>query len=83
VIFRYFRLIINQDTNFIDMKKVLFTLTMVALVGGGTFAATSTYDGDPVKTEKKKKSKKKSKKKTECCSKTAAKSCCAKKKEEL
>ena len=65
------------------MKKVLIAFTLVAFLGGTTFAATS-FDGDPVKTEKtkgdeKKKKKKKKKKNAQKCTKTATtKSCCSK-----
>ena len=44
------------------MKKVLIAFTLVAFLGGTTFAAT-TFDGDPVKTEKTKGDEKKKKKK--------------------
>ena len=43
------------------MKKVLIAFTLVAFLGGTTFAAT-TFDGDPVKTEKTKGDEKKKKK---------------------
>ena len=64
------------------MKKVLIAFTLVAFLGGTTFAST-TFDGDPVKTEKtkgdEKKKKKKKKKKSQECTKTAkTKSCCSK-----
>ncbi len=61
------------------MKKVLIAFTLVAFIGGTTFAST-TFDGDPVKTEKTKgDEKKKKKKKSQECTKTATtKSCCSK-----
>jgi hypothetical protein len=64
------------------MKKIFFALTLVAFVGGTSFAATA-IDGDPVKTEKtkgdeKKKKKKKKKKAKTTCTKSTKKSCCSK-----
>jgi len=64
------------------MKKILFTLTLVAFLGGTSFATTA-IDGDPVKTEKtkgdeKKKKKKKKKKAKTSCTKSTEKSCCSK-----
>ena len=71
------------------MKKVLCALTLVAFVGGTSFAATA-YDGDPVKTEKKegdekkkkaKKAKKADAKKADAKKKkSCSASCCSKKK---
>ena len=50
------------------MKKIFFAFTLVAFLGGTSFATTA-LDGDPVKTEKtkgdEKKKKKKKKKKSE------------------
>ena len=58
------------------MKKIFFALTLVAFVGGTSFAATA-IDGDPVKTEKTKGDEKKKKAKT-TCTKSTKKSCCSK-----
>jgi hypothetical protein len=65
------------------MKKIFFALTLVAFMGGTSFATTA-LDGDPVKTEKtkgdekKKKKKKKKKKAKTSCTKSTEKSCCSK-----
>jgi hypothetical protein len=64
------------------MKKIFFAFTLVAFLGGTSFATTA-LDGDPVKTEKtkgdeKKKKKKKKKKAKTSCTKSTEKSCCSK-----
>ncbi|HAE29584.1 MAG TPA: hypothetical protein DCF89_00610 [Flavobacteriales bacterium] len=64
------------------MKKIFVALTLVAFLGGTSFAF-SPVDGDPVKTEKtkgdeKKKKKKKKKEAKTTCTKSTQKSCCSK-----
>lgn len=68
--------------NILDMKKIFVALTLVAFLGGTSFAF-SPVDGDPVKTEKtkgdeKKKKKKKKKEAKTTCTKSTQKSCCSK-----